>query len=31
MWRETVQSQWLEPGKSRNKVSVDEPADGLPL
>jgi hypothetical protein len=26
--RKAARSQWLEPGKSRNKVSVGEPADG---
>ena len=28
MWRKPLLSQWLEPGKSRNKVSVGEPAEG---
>jgi hypothetical protein len=27
-WRKAAQSQWLEPGKSRNKVAVGEPAAG---
>ena len=27
-WRKASQSQWLEPGKSRNKVAVGEPAAG---
>ncbi|VDM52159.1 unnamed protein product [Angiostrongylus costaricensis] len=31
MWRKTVHSQWLEPCKSRNKISVGEPADGSSL